>query len=126
MIKEALKTAIRSLSKKYDIGEKEVRLKIFKTADMKGEGYHLDYSIMKNSEILEQTNLATALNLASIPAFMVGNRLNSIIDSLVKEYGIPKSSISVRIYTKTDDCEPLLYLFDGVTPKVALDINKFI
>lgn len=125
MIKETLKTAIRSLSKKYDIGEKEVRLKIFKTADSEGK-YHLDYSIMKNSEMLEQTNLATALNLASIPAYMVGNRLNSIIDSLVKEYGIPKSSINVRIYTKTDDCEPLLYLFDGVTPKVALDINKFI
>ena len=125
MIKETLKTAIRSLSKKYDIGEKEVRLKIFKTADEEGK-YHLDYSIMKNSEILEQTNLATALNLASIPAYMVGNRLNSIIDSLVKEYGIPKSSINVRIYTKTDDCEPLLYLFDGVNAKSPLDINKFI
>ena len=125
MIKDTLKNAIRSLSKKHEIGEKEVRIKIFKSLDKKGN-YFLDYQIMKNSEVLGATNLATALNLNPVVSFMVGNRLNTIVDSLSKEYDVPDSSINVRIYTKTEDCEPLLYLFDGVTPKVALDIDKFI
>lgn len=120
MIKDTLKNAIRSLSTKYEVGQKEVRLKISKPDGS------LKYEIMKNSETLGDTNVATALNLGSVVAFMVGNRLNTIVDSLVKEYGVPEKTINVRIYTKTDDCEPLLYLFDGVTPKTALDIDKFI
>jgi hypothetical protein len=120
MIKETLKNAIRSLSNRHGIGEKEVRIKISKPKDS------LKYEIMKNSDVLEETNLATALNLNTITAFMVGNRLNTIVDSISKEYGVPESSMNVRIYTKTDDCEPLLYLFEETTPKQALDIDKFI
>lgn len=120
MIKDTLKNAIRSLSKKHSIGEKEVRIKISKPSDS------LRYEIMKNSDVLEETNLATALNLNAITAFMVGNRLNTIVDSLSKEHGVPENRINVRIYTKTDDCEPLLYLFDETAPKQALDIDKFI
>jgi len=119
MIKDTLKSAIRSLSSKYGVGEKEVRLKISKPDGS------LSYEIMKNSEILDKTNVATALNLNTVVAFMVGNRLNTIIDSLSKEYGVPESTINVRIYTKTDDCEPLLYLFDGINAKSPLDIEKF-
>lgn len=120
MIKDTLKNAIKLLSKKHDIDVKELRIKISKPQDT------LKYEIMKNKEVLEQTNVASALNLSSIVAFMVSNRLNSIMDDLVKEHKIKTDKINVRIYTKTNDCEPLIYLFDDKEPKCPLDIEVFI
>jgi hypothetical protein len=120
MIKNTLQNAIKQLSAKHQIGEKEIRIKISKPNN------ELKYEIMKNSDVLEETNVATALNLNAVVAFMVGNRLNAIIDSIAKEYKIPENNINVRIYTKTDDCEPLLYLFKDTSPVEALDIDKFI
>jgi hypothetical protein len=118
MIKETLSNAIRSLSNKYEIQPNELRIKISKKNDS------LKYEILKNTDVIEETNLATALNLNTISSFMVGNRLNTIIDGLVKEHQVPNESINVRIYTKTDECEPLIYLFDGGKPKQPLDIDK--
>lgn len=120
MIKDTLKNAISLLSKKHKIDVKELRIRISKPEDT------LRYDIMKNKEVLEQTNVATALNLNSIVAFMVSNRLSSIIDELIKEYKIESNKINVRIYTKTEDCEPLIYLFDSKEPICSLDINTFI
>lgn len=120
MIKDTLTSAIRSLSKKHNIQTNEVRIRISKPEDS------LKYEIMKNTDVLDETNLATALNLNAITSFMVGNRLNTIIDSLISNYQVPSNRINVRIYTKTEDCEPMLYLFDGVTPKAPLDIDKLV
>jgi hypothetical protein len=119
MIKETLKTALRRLSEKHGVKETELRIKISKPEES------LKYEIMKNSEILEETNVATALNLNSVVAFMVGNKLKNIIDSIAKEYSIKEDRVNVRIYTKTNDCEPLLYLFDETNAKSPLDINKY-
>lgn len=120
MIKETLQTAIRSLSKKHSMQPTELRIKISKNKD------NLKYEIMKNKEVVEETNVASALNLSSITAFWVGNKLNSIMDGLIKEYQVPKEQINVRIYTKDmNNCEPALYLFDGTNPKTGLDLNKF-
>lgn len=120
MIKDTLKNAIRSLSNKHGIGEKELRIAISRPEKS------LKYEIMKNGDVLEETNIATALNLNAVVAFMVGNRLSAIVDTISKDYQVESNKINVRIYTKTDDCEPLLYLFNGKTPVSALDINKFI
>jgi hypothetical protein len=120
MIKDTLKSAISSLSKKHQIHTSELRIRISKKEDS------LKYEIMKNKDILDETNLATALNLNTITAFMVGNKLNTIIDSLSKNYQVSLSTINVRIYTKTEDCSPLLYLFDGVTPKLPLNLDDII
>ncbi len=120
MIAETLKNAIRSLSKKHNIDEKELRIKISKPEKS------LVYEIMKNKDVLEQTNIATALNLNTAVAFIVGNRLSSIINSISIENDVPMESINVRIYTKTDDCKPLLYLFNSKTPVKELDLSNYI
>jgi hypothetical protein len=120
MIKDTLKNAISFLSKKHSIDVKELRIRISKPEDV------LRYDVMKNKEVLQQTNVATALNLNSIVAFMVSNKLSSIVDGLIKEYNMESDKINVRIYTKTEDCEPLIYLFDGKEPKCPLEIEKFI
>ena len=120
MIKDTLTSAIRSLSKKYNIQPVEVRIRISRPSDS------LKYEIMRNTEVLEETNLATALNINAITSFMVGNKLNTIVDSLVSDYQVPSNKINVRIYTKTEDCEPMLYLFDGVTPKAPLNIDDLV
>jgi hypothetical protein len=120
MIKDTLKNAIRSLSNKHGVDEKDLRICISRPQS------NLKYEIMKNGDILEETNIATALNLNSVVAFMVGNRLSSIIDSISKEFSVESNKINVRIYTKTQDCEPLLYLFNGKTPVAPLELNKFI
>jgi hypothetical protein len=119
MIKDTLKNAINLLGKKHNVDVKELRIRISKNKDDA-----LKYDIMKNKEVIEQTNVASALNISSIVAFMVSNRLNSIMDSLIKEH--KSNNINVRIYTKTDDCEPLAYLFDNKEPKCPLDIEQFI
>lgn len=119
MIKETLKNAIRRLSEKHRVKETDLRIKISKPKDS------LKYEIMKNSEVLEETNVATALNLNSIVAFMVDNKLKSIIDTIAKEHSVAENRVNVRIYTKTEDCEPLLYLFDETNAKSSLDINKY-
>ena len=119
MIKDTLSNAIRSLSNKHQIRPNDLRIKISKSKDS------LKYEILKITDVLEETNFATASNVNTITSFMVGNRLNMIIDGLIKEYNVPKESINVRIYTKTEYCEPLLYLYDGGKPKQPLDLEKF-
>ena len=120
MIKDTLKNAIRSLSKRHSIGEKELRICISKPEK------DLKYDIMKNGVILETTNIATALNLNSMTAFAVSMKLNSVVGKISRDYNIPENRLNVRIYTKTDDCEPLLYLFDDKTAKESLDLDELI
>jgi hypothetical protein len=120
MIKETLKNAIRSLSNKHRISEKELRIKISKPDNS------LKYEVMKNSEVLEETNIATALNLNTIVAFMVGNRLSTIIDTISKQNSISEELVNVRIYTKTEDCEPLLYLFKETNPVKPLNLDEYV
>lgn len=120
MIKDTLRNAISSLSKKHGIQERDLRIRISKSDDK------LKYEIMDKKDVLEETNVATALNLNSITAFMVGNRINTIVDSLSREFHIPESTLNVRIYTRTEDCEPLLYLFDEKNPKQQLDIDRLV
>jgi hypothetical protein len=120
MIKETLANAISSLSKKHNVHKNELRIKISKPNNK------LNYEIMKNGDVIEETNLATALNINTITAFIVSTRLETIIINLSKEYKIPESNINVRIYTKSEDCSPMLYLFDGVTPKSPLDVDTLI
>ena len=125
MIKGTLKNAIRSLAKRYKVGEREIRIKVYKGLDERGKRC-IRCGIMKNSDDLDDINVATALNLMTIIAYQVENKLNEIIDSLSSEYKIPENELNVRIYTKTDDCEPLLYLFDKTKAEKPLDINNFI
>lgn len=120
MIKDTLANAISSLSKKHNVKTSELRIKISKPEKK------LHYEIMKNGDVIEETNLATALNINHVTAFMVSTKLESIVIDLSKEYNIPESSINVRIYTKSEDCSPMLYLFDGITPKSPLDIDSLI
>ena len=113
MIKDTLKNAIRSLSNKHGIKEKELRIKISKP---KGS---LRYEIMKNSEVLEETNVATALNLNTVVAFMVGNRLNAIVDSIAKGGG----EINPYLFSIDPRCnsETLIYLHDSAFLKSSID-----
>jgi len=120
MIVDILQNAIRKLSAKHETVPTELRIRISKKAD------NLRYEILRKSEVLEETNLATALNIQPITAFMVGNKLHKIMDKIAMDYGINDETVNVRIYTKKSDCEPLLYLFDGATPRQELDINEFI
>jgi hypothetical protein len=120
MIKDVLANAISSLSKKHNVKTSDLRIKISKPKKK------LHYEILKNVEVIEETNLATALNINTVTAFMVSTRLESIIINLSKEHHIPESTINVRIYSKSEDCSPMLYLYDGVTPKAPLDVDSLI
>jgi len=120
MIKDTLKSAIKNLSSSYGLSHLNIRIKIDK------KDGKLGYEIMDKQKVIDKTNVATALNLSSPVAFLVGNKLSSIIDSISKENNVPLNSVNVRIYNKTDDCEPLLYLFDGINPLKSLDINNYV
>ncbi len=104
---EDLQRAVISLSEKYDIDPLTLRLKISKPDK------DLEYHIMKNSEIIGDTNIATVLNLNTLKAFAVGVKLNQVFNKLADSNQIEKSRMNVRIYIKSvDDTEPHLYLFD--------------
>ena len=87
MIKETLSNAIRSLSNKHEIRLNEVRIKISKKDDS------LKYEILRNTDVLEETNLATALNLNTISSFMVGNYIMRSPQERIRRYGNNKNSI---------------------------------
>lgn len=118
MIKDALKNAISSLSEKHNLAPTDLRIKISKPEKK------LEYHIMNKGDIIQETNLATALNLNTMVAFMVGNKLSAIMESLVSKYKIAPDKINVRIYTKSEDCSPLLYLFDGSDAKEKIDLES--
>lgn len=120
MIKDVLRNAISSLSEKHNLATMDLRIKISKPEKK------LEYHIMNKGDVIQETNLATALNLNTMVAFMVGNKLSAIMDSLVSKYQIPPSEINVRIYTKSEDCTPLLYLFDGSEAKEKIDLDNLI
>ena len=118
MIEDALKNAIRSLSSRYGIDTLKLRIKISKPEKK------LEYHIMQNDKIVDETNVATALNLTSVTAFMVSTKLNSVFKKLSENNHVPQSNMNIRMYTKSpEDCLPQIYLFDGTTAKrkVALE-----
>ena len=58
-----------------------------------------------------------------------GNKRSSyevLVDTIAKQNSIPEELVNVRIYTKTDDCEPLLYLFKETNPVKALNFDDYI
>lgn len=113
-----LQRALLNLSKKFNIVPTELRIRISKP---KGS---LEYEIMQNAEIVRETNLATALNLNYLEAFAVSVKLDSVFSDLSKQNGLDVNNMNVRIFTKTDDCYPSLYLFDGTSPKKALRLEE--
>ncbi len=114
-----LQRALSNLSKNLNIAPKELRIRISKP-----EG-KLEYEVMKNADVVRKTNLATALNLNVIEAFAVSMKLDSVFADLSKQNGLPINSLNVRIFSKTDDCYPSLYLFDGTTAKKAIRLEEF-
>ncbi len=116
-----LQTALSKLSRDLNIAPKELRIKISKP-DGK-----LEYEVMKGGDIVKKTNLATALNLGVVEAFVVSVKLDDIFSGLSKDkqMPIPINTLNVRIFTKTDDCYPSLYLFDGTTAKKAIRLEDF-
>ncbi len=114
-----LQRALSNLSKNLNIAPKELRIRISKP-----EG-KLEYEVMKNADVVRKTNLATALNLNVIEAFAVSMKLDSVFADLSKQNNLSVNSLNVRIFSKTDDCYPSLYLFDGTTAKKAIRLEEF-
>lgn len=114
-IEERLQLAISSLSKKYSVPVLELRIKISRPEKK------LVYEIMKNSEVVDEVTLATALNIGTIEAFVASGHLENIFNKLVKANALKSEIMNVRIYTKkADTCYPSLYLFDGTNPVKSL------
>ena len=117
---DELKSALKMLSEKYNIEPTKLRIKIsMPNKDLK-------YHIMENGTDIDETNVATALNLNTVKAFGAGIKLNSLFDKLSEKNQINKSNMNVRIFTKSEDFTPEYYLFDNQSPikKLALeDIN---
>ncbi len=114
-----LQTALSNLSKNLNIAPKELRIRISKP-----EG-KLQYDVMKNADVVKKTNLATALNLNVLEAFILSGKLDEIFSTLSKQNDIYIHSLNVRIFTKTEDCYPSLYLFDDTTPKKVIRLEEF-
>ena len=115
---EELHKAVVSLSEKYDVDPLILRIKISKP------NRDLEYHVMRNSEIIDETNIATVLNIMPLKAFVVGVKLNSIFNKLAESNQIEKSRMNVRIYIKSvEDTSPHIYLFDDTKAvrKVALE-----
>ncbi len=118
-MQDTLRNAIRTLSQKYEIEPKKIRIKISKP------NKDLVYHIMENGEEIAETNLASALNLSTLKAFAAGIKLNSIFDKLSQNNQINKSTMNARIYTTSDDFSPEIYLFDSTVAKKRLTLEDF-
>ncbi len=114
-----LQRALSNLSKKLDISPKELRIKISKP-----EG-KLEYEVMKSSSVVKKTNLATALNITPIETFLVSVKLDKVFADLAKDNCISINELNVRIFSKTNDCYPSLYLFSGTDPIKAIRLEEF-
>ncbi len=118
-MQDTLRNAIRTLSEKYEVDPLKFRINISKP------NKDLEYHIMSYNKIISSTNLASALNLGTLKAFAAGIKLNSIFSKLSNENQIEKSRMNVKIYTKSDDFTPLLYLFDGEVAKRKIELAEF-
>lgn len=118
MIQGKLKTAIAKLSEKHNLSIKDIRIKISRI------GGKLNYDIMRKGEVLENVTLAQALNLNAFETFMANNKLEQIFERLSNVNSVPQERMNVRIYTESDDCSPLFYLFDGTEAKRSLSYNE--
>jgi hypothetical protein len=78
---------------------------------------------MQNAEIIDETNVATVLNMIPAKAFFAELKLNSVFKQLSANSNIDSSRMNVRLYVKNDE-KLHVYLFDGVNPKNEVPMEE--
>ncbi len=126
-INEVLKESISRLSKQFKIPLTEFRLNISKP------DRELICMVTQNLEDVEKIDLKDAVDLKNIKGLklvpiilkqtMLRTKLINTLNYLALQNNTPLRTVDLRIYTKTEDCEPLGYLFINkkAIRKVGLD-----
>ncbi len=115
---DELKHAIKTLSGKYEVDPLSLRIKISRPKK------ELEYHIMQNAKTLDETNIATVLNMNPAKAFFANVKLTSAFKALSSNSGIDASRMNVRLYIKSlEESRLHVYLFDGTEPKQEVPIE---
>ena len=120
-ISQTIKEALLQLKEKYQIDEKNIRIKIEKKEK-------LEYSIMNGKAVIEESSLKNILQLKggvldNIKILAIGKYLGTAMDNFKKECGHP--FVSLLLFLKNNN-EPSGYLFSEGRAVREVTLNEII
>ena len=122
-IEQTLKEALIRLSETHNIPLTQVRLKISHPESM-------SYKVMSGVQSVADLSLKEALNLTGVLAVLkataIRGYLLKTLTYLSNQNKASITSVDVRIYTKTDDCEPMGYVFIDGKPLRPIGLEELL
>ena len=109
-----IQLALKKSSEDSSIDKKDIRIKISITKGFIKDDIRL--SLMKNTDYLHDLDIKTLLGINALELIFVNTFLCKTLTNFSKELGVSEKDIDARIYTKSDDFTPLVYLYSANKP----------
>lgn len=111
-----IQNGLKTCSETYGVSAKDVQIKITNATSMFDS---VKFFLMKGNENVQfdghdlKLDIKTLLNLNAMEAVIVSNYLKDTFGSLAKKNNLDVKNINARIFTKTADFNPSVYLHEG-------------
>ncbi len=118
-----IQDALKKLSDESGIDKKNIRIKLSLEKN-RLLGNSLKITIMNNKEHVKDIKLGDFIHLNACELIVVGGFLKNTLSKKASESDILIEHINARIFTKTDDCYPSVYLFDLGKPIKEITLQE--
>jgi len=105
-----IQQALEKCSLDSSIDKRDIRVKI--VIDKGFIANDVKCSLLNKTDFVYDIELRNLLGLNPLQAKLVSNYLSGTLKKLAEKNNIPDKDINARIYTKSDDYLPLVYLYN--------------
>jgi cellobiose-specific phosphotransferase system component IIB len=105
-----IQNALEKCSLESGIDKRDVRVKI--VVDKGFIANSVKCSLLNKTDFVYDIEMRNLLGLNPIESTLVSNFLSKTLKNMADQDGIPVENINARIYTKSDDYYPSVYLYN--------------
>lgn len=106
-----IQNALKKCSLDSSIDKKDIRVKI-----VIDKGFIADSvrcSLLNKTDFVHDIEIRNLLGLNPMEAILVSKYLSGTLGKLAENENIPKENVNARIYTKSEDYTPSVYLYNS-------------
>jgi hypothetical protein len=109
-----IQLALKKCSEESSIDKKDIRIKLSITKGFIKDEVRL--TLMKNTDYLHDLDIKPLLGINALEVMIVNTFLCNTLSKFSKELNVSEKDIDARIYTRSDDFTPLVYLYSDNNP----------
>lgn len=105
-----IQNALKKCSLDSGIEKRDIRIKI--VIDKGFIANNVKCSLLNKTDFVYDIEMRNLLGLNPLESTLVSKYLSGTLAKLAEEENIPKENVNARIYTKSEDCTPSVYLYN--------------